>query len=85
MKNDWFIYILRCADGTLYTGITKDLDKRLAEHNAGNRQAAKYTRTRLPVELVYHESCDSRASATRREMAIKRLSRKAKLQLIGCG
>lgn len=79
---DWFVYILECADNTLYTGITKNVDKRLVEHNSDGKLAAKYTRVRRPVKLLYQESCDSRSTATKREMAIKRLSRQAKLQLI---
>lgn len=76
----WYCYLLECADGTLYTGITNDLDKRVAAHNAGS--ASKYTRTRLPVKLAYTESQPDRAAASRREMAIKRLPRAAKLGLI---
>lgn len=76
----WFCYLLRCADDTLYCGITNDLDKRLATHNAGT--AAKYTRVRLPVELVYAEACENRSAALKREMAIKRMTRAAKLALI---
>jgi len=76
----WFCYLLRCADDTLYCGITNDLDKRLAAHNAGT--ASKYTRTRLPVEILFDERCADRSTASKREMAIKRLSRAEKLRLI---
>lgn len=76
----WVCYMLECADGTLYTGITNDPDKRLAAHNAGS--AAKYTRTRLPVCYVWQEPCADRAAASRREFAVKRLPRTAKLGLI---
>ncbi len=76
----WICYILECADGTLYTGITNNPDKRLAAHNAG--VASKYTRTRLPVRYVWFETCADRAAASRREVAVKRLSRTAKLELI---
>ena len=76
----WFCYLLRCADDTLYCGITNDLTKRLAAHNAGT--AAKYTRTRIPVELVFSETCDDRSVASKRELAIKRLTREKKLALI---
>jgi len=76
----WFCYLLRCADDTLYCGITNDLDKRLAAHNAGT--ASKYTRTRLPVEILFDERCVDRSTASKREMAIKRLSRAEKLRLI---
>ncbi len=77
--SSWFVYLLRCADGTLYAGITTDLDRRLAEHNAGT--GARYTRARLPAELIHFESAADRAAASRREAAIKRLTRAAKLAL----
>jgi len=80
---NWFCYLLRCADDTLYCGITNDLDKRLAAHNAGT--AAKYTRARGPVELVFTEPCIDRSAASKREMAIKKLSRPKKLALIHAG
>ena len=76
----WLCYILRCADNTLYTGMTNDLEKRLAAHNAGT--AAKYTRGRSPVELVFVESCADRSAALKREMEIKSLVRGEKLALI---
>ena len=75
----WYCYLLECADGTLYTGITNDLEKRLDAHNGGN--ASKYTRSRLPVRLVYAEPHADRAAASRREAAVKKLSRTAKLAL----
>jgi len=75
-----FVYILRCADGTLYTGWTNDLDRRLAAHSAGS--GAKYTRVRLPVELVYTEALPTREEAMSREWHIKRLPRGKKLELI---
>ena len=81
-KDDWFVYILRCADLTLYTGIAKNIEKRLIEHNTDNVKGAKYTRVRRPVELVYTENCDSRSSASKREYAIKKLTRDKKLLLI---
>lgn len=71
---------MRCGDGTLYTGITNDLDHRLKAHNSG--RGAKYTRSRLPVELVYSEHSPDRSSALRREAAIKALTREEKLKLI---
>jgi len=80
--HNWHVYIVECADKTLYTGITKDVEKRLVEHNTDNKLAAKYTRVRRPVELMYQESCTSRSTATKREMAIKCLSRQEKQQLI---
>ncbi len=78
-----YTYILRCADGTLYTGWTNDLPKRIAAHNAG--KGAKYTRSRLPVELVYAEPHADKVAAMRREWRIKRMTREEKLWLIeGC-
>lgn len=74
-------YMLRCADGTLYTGWTCHLSRRLAAHNAGT--ASKYTRSRRPVELVYLEQFSTREEAMRREWQIKQLSRHQKLALIG--
>lgn len=76
---NWFCYLLRCADDTLYCGITNDLDKRIAAHNAGT--ASKYTRTRVPVELVLVEPCKDKSAALKREMEIKRMTRSAKLAL----
>lgn len=77
----WFCYLLSCSDGTLYCGITPDLDKRTSLHNAG--QGAKYTRGRVPVRLVYSEPCEDKAVALRREHAIKALTRAEKLALCG--
>ena len=76
----WFVYIMRCADGSLYTGITKDLPRRLEQHNIGT--ASRFTRSRLPVVLVYQEAQASRSLALKRELAIKALSRQAKESLI---
>lgn len=76
----WWIYILECRDGTLYTGCTDDVPRRLAAHNAGN--GAKYTRGRTPVLLRYCEEQPDRSAALRREAAIKRLTRKEKQALI---
>ena len=76
----YYVYLLRCGDGTLYAGFTNDLARRLAVHNAG--RGAKYTRSRLPVELVYWENFPNKSSALKREYAIKRLSRAEKLSLI---
>jgi predicted GIY-YIG superfamily endonuclease len=78
--DDWSVYIVRCADGTLYTGTAKDLVARVAEHNAG--RGAKYTRGRAPVTLVYREPAGDRAAALRREYEIKRLPAGAKRRLI---
>ncbi len=79
----WYCYLLECADGTLYAGITNDLARRVAAHNAG--VASKYTRARLPVRLAYAENHPDRAAASRRELALKRLPRAAKLGLIQAG
>ena len=76
----WSVYILRCGDGTLYTGATVDVAARLSRHAAG--KGARYTRARLPVELVFHEEAEDRSAALRREAEIKRLSRKEKLTLL---
>lgn len=77
----YYVYILRCGDGSLYTGSTNDVERRLAVHRSG--KGAKYTRSRLPVELVYQETWPDRPGALRREAAIKRLTRPEKLALIG--
>ena len=77
----WWVYMLRCADGTLYTGITTDVSRRLAQHNGEAALGARYTRSRRPVELVYAEGAGDRAEAARREAAIKRLDRARKLAL----
>jgi putative endonuclease len=79
----WSCYILRCADDTLYCGITNDLEKRLAAHNAGT--ASKYTRARGPVKLVFAEDCADRSAASKRESAIKNLTREKKIVLIRSG
>lgn len=76
----WTVYILRCADGSLYTGITNDLARRLAAHRAGS--GGRYTRTRLPVRVVYTERRRDRGGALRREAAIKGMTRSGKLALI---
>ena len=76
----WFVYVVRCADGSLYTGIAKDVNRRCKQHNAGT--ASRYTRSRLPVKLVYQETADSRSLALKREVAIKAMTRAEKLALI---
>lgn len=76
----WWVYILRCGDGTLYTGSTDDVERRLEAHRAG--KGAKYTRGRVPLELVYSEGCPDRSAALRRECAVKRLTRQEKLRMI---
>ena len=79
--NDWNVYIVRCADQTLYTGIARDLGQRITQHNAGT--GAAYTRARRPVILVHQESAPDRGAALRREAAIKRLPVTAKRALAG--
>lgn len=81
-KPSWFVYILRCADNTLYTGITTNVDKRIKQHNGVNKNGAKYTQHRRPVQLVYQESSDSRSNASKRECSIKLLKKTQKESLI---
>ena len=76
----WIVYILKCSDGTLYTGITNDLTKRLAAHSNGH--GAKYTKGRGPLQHVYSEIADDRSTAQKRESSIKKLSRAEKLRMI---
>ena len=77
----YFVYILECCDGSLYTGITKDVTKRLEEHNFSDK-GAKYTKARRPVNLLYEEPSVDRSTASKREFEIKKLTRVKKLQLI---
>lgn len=79
MTNTWKLYMLRCGDGSLYTGITTDIDRRLEEHRTG--KGAKYTRGRGPLELVYSEECGDKSTALKRELEIKALPREEKLKL----
>jgi predicted GIY-YIG superfamily endonuclease len=78
--NQWYLYIVRCNDDTLYTGITKDIDDRINIHNSS--KGAKYTRSRLPVELIYSEEHESESSVRKREMEIKSWTREKKIELI---
>ena len=80
MANEWKLYILRCCDGSLYTGITTDVEKRIDVHNSG--KGAKYTRSRRPVELVYSEHCADHSAALKRELEIKAMTREEKLKMI---
>ena len=80
-NQDWFVYILQCSDKTLYTGVTTDIERRIEEHNTGNK-GAKYTAARRPVKLVYSEQLGSRSEAQQREHQIKSLTRQQKQQLI---
>jgi putative endonuclease len=73
---NWFLYILKCSDTTLYTGITNDLQRRLERHNAGS--ASRYTRSRRPVKLIYYERCRNKSSALKKECSVKSLSREEK-------
>lgn len=80
MERQWFLYILRCGDDTLYTGITTDIDRRFAMHTSG--KGAKYTRGRGPLTIVYRECCGSHSDALRREYAVKALPRMEKEKMI---
>lgn len=81
-KSAWFVYMLRCADGSLYTGITTDPQRRLRQHRGELKGGARYTRARLPLTLVWLESQQDRASATRREMQLKKLKAAEKESLL---
>ena len=78
-KQDWFVYVVKCSDGTLYTGYTNNVNKRIDTHNKG--KGAKYTKTRLPVELVYEEIYPTKSMAMKEEYRIKQLDRKKKIIL----
>lgn len=79
MESQWYLYILRCGDGSLYTGITTDVEKRLEAHRSG--KGAKYTRGRGPLALVYRESCGTHSDALKRELEIKKLTKAQKSAL----
>lgn len=81
MEKTWYVYILECGDGTLYTGISDDVQRRLQMHRSG--KGAKYTRGRLPLELRYQENCGTYSEALRREAQIKKMKRSEKLLLMG--
>jgi putative endonuclease len=81
----WYVYIVRCADGTLYTGVAIDVPRRMLEHNGKRANGARYTRSRRPVKLVYQEPATNRSAACKLEYRIKRLSRRDKLALIRAG
>lgn len=83
METSWYLYILRCGDDSLYTGITTDVDRRLEAHRAG--RGAKYTRGRGPLKLVYREFCGTHSQALRRELAVKAMPREEKLALAATG
>ena len=80
MEDNWYVYILRCGDGTLYTGITTDVQRRLQMHRSG--KGAQYTRGRQPLELVYTQACDDHGQALKREWQIKQMSRGEKEKII---
>ena len=80
---DWHVYLLRCADGSLYAGVASDLERRLRQHNGEIAGGARYTRGRRPVKLVWSEACADRSAAQVREAEIRRLSRREKLALLG--
>lgn len=77
----WYVYILKCSDNTLYTGVTVDVERRVNEHNHDNKLGAKYTRVRRPVKVVYQEELETRSLAGKREAAIKKLTRTNKNKL----
>ena len=81
MSKGWKVYIVECADGTYYTGITTDIERRILEHNYSFK-SAKYTRSRRPVQLIYEEASQDRSSASKREHQIKKMKRKQKINLI---
>ncbi|MBP6882554.1 MAG: GIY-YIG nuclease family protein [Candidatus Levybacteria bacterium] len=81
-KKNWYIYMIKCADQTLYTGITTDVSKRIQAHNGEVKGGARYTRFKRPVTLVYQEESTDRSSASIREYQIKKLSREEKMKLI---
>ncbi|GIU52464.1 MULTISPECIES: GIY-YIG nuclease family protein [Shewanella] len=79
---EWFLYIVKCHNGHLYTGITTDVNRRFAEHQAGGAKGAKYLKGKGPLTLVYQENAVDRSAATKRELAVKKLNRSNKLDLI---
>lgn len=81
MPKEWYVYMVECADGTLYSGVTTDVERRIKEHN-DSPKGAKYTRAKRPVKLVYTEACTGRSEATKREYALKQLTREEKLKLV---
>ena len=83
--NDWIVYILRCSDNSLYTGITRQLERRLNEHNHDNKLAAAYTRARRPVKLIHQETYADRSSASKREAEIKKMTKPEKEKLVTGG
>ena len=82
LQKPWHVYILRCADGTFYTGVAMDIERRMAQHNGVLAKGARYTRSRRPVKLAYQEKAANRSAACKREFVIKQLSRGEKIALI---
>ncbi len=82
LGNSWYVYIVECVDGSLYTGIAKDLERRLAQHNGELAGGSRYTSGRRPVALIWSDLATDRSAASRREAAIKKLSRVDKLRLV---
>ncbi len=85
LKKLWYIYIIECCDKSFYTGITTELERRIKEHNSSDEKGARYTRTRRPVKLIYHEIANSRGEAIKREAAIKKMKKASKIKLAGLG
>ena len=85
LETDWWVYLVRCSDRSLYTGVTTDLVRRVDEHNGEQPGGARYTRARRPVALVWSERCDSRSAAQQREATVRKLSRRQKDRLIDHG
>ncbi|GGZ02765.1 MULTISPECIES: GIY-YIG nuclease family protein [Shewanella] len=83
--SSWSLYIIRCRDGELYTGVTTDVNRRFVEHQGGGPRAAKYLKGKAPLQLVYQELVGSRSEALKREIQIKKLSRQQKLALLSVG
>ena len=80
--SEWFVYVVRCSDNSLYTGVTTDLPRRMEQHNTCNKTGAKYTRVRRPIELVYSEHSANRSTACQREYQIKQLNKAKKEELV---
>ena len=78
----WFLYIVECSDGSYYTGITTNIERRLLEHNCNNKKGAKYTRSRRPVNLIYSEEYKDRSAASKKECMIKKKTKKEKIKFI---
>lgn len=81
----WWVYMLRCGDGSLYTGIATDVDRRFSEHESQGSKTAKYLRGRLPLEIVFRKEIGSRSEACKEELRLKKMSRREKLMFVGVG